>query len=51
MLQLNIDCEGPITRNDHAYEMCRDFIHEGDRFLSIISRYDDFLAAVVQRRG
>ena len=51
MLQLNIDCEGPITRNDNAFEMCREFIPEGDRFFSIISRYDDFLADVEKRPG
>jgi len=51
MLQLNIDCEGPITRNDNAFEMCGEFIPGGDKIFSIVSRYDDFLADVEKRPG
>ncbi len=51
MLQLNIDCEGPITQNDNAFELCRKFIPQGDRFFAIVSRYDDFLADVEKRPG
>ncbi len=51
MLQLDIDCEGPITQNDNAFELCREFIPDGDRFFSIVSKYDDFLADVEKRQG
>lgn len=49
MAQLNIDCEGPITKNDNAFELCAEFIPDGDRFFSIISKYDDYLADVEKR--
>jgi predicted HAD superfamily phosphohydrolase len=51
MPQLNIDCEGPITQNDNAYELCQNFIPDGGRFFSIVSKYDDFLADVEKRPG
>ncbi|RUM88374.1 MAG: hypothetical protein DSZ23_04565 [Thermodesulfatator sp.] len=51
MIQLNIDCEGPITQNDNAFELCREFIPDGDRFFAIVSKYDDFLADVEKRPG
>ncbi len=49
MYQLNMDCEGPLTQNDNAYELCQEFIPEGGRFFSIVSKYDDFLADVIKR--
>lgn len=49
--QLNIDCEGPITKNDNAFELCQAFIPSGDRFFSLISKYDDFLADVEKKPG
>ncbi len=51
MYQLNMDCEGPLTQNDNAYELCQEFIPEGGRFFSIVSKYDDFLADVVKKPG
>ncbi len=51
MLQLNIDCEGPITQNDNAFELCREFVPDGGKFFSLISKYDDFLADVEKRPG
>lgn len=45
------DCEGPISRNDNAYELTEHFVPEGDRFFALISRYDDVQADVVKRRG
>ena len=45
------DCEGPISKNDNAFELSSWFIPEGDRFFTIISRYDDVLADIVKRRG
>jgi energy-converting hydrogenase A subunit R len=34
------DCEGPITRNDNAFELTAHFVPEGDRLFEIISKYD-----------
>jgi energy-converting hydrogenase A subunit R len=45
------DCEGPISKNDNAYELTAHFVPDGDRFFSIISRYDDVLADIVKKRG
>jgi len=45
------DCEGPISKNDNAYELTEHFVPEGNRLFSIISRYDDVLADVIKRPG
>ena len=45
------DCEGPITKNDNAMELCGHFIPQGERFFSAISRYDDYLAYEERRPG
>ena len=45
------DCEGPISKNDNAYELAEHFIPDGDKFFPLISKYDDVQADVVQRRG
>ncbi len=49
--QFNTDCEGPISKNDNAMELAASFIPEGERFFSLISKYDDFLADVEKRSG
>ncbi len=43
------DCEGPLSKNDNAFEVATYFLPRGDCFFSLISRYDDFLADVVKR--
>lgn len=43
------DCEGPITKNDNAFELSSNFIPEGDYFFTLLSKYDDILAYVVKR--
>jgi len=43
------NAEGPITRNDNAFELCAEFIDDGAEFFKVVSRYDDILADVVQR--
>ena len=48
---LCIDCEGPITKNDNALELCQHFLPDGGKFFSLVSRYDDYLADVVKRKG
>jgi len=45
------DCEGPISKNDNAFELASHFIPNGDRLFTIISRYDDILADIVKREG
>ena len=45
------DCEGPISKNDNAFELTCKFIPEGEKFFTQISRYDDVLADVVKRSG
>jgi energy-converting hydrogenase A subunit R len=51
MPQLNIDCEGPITQNDNAFELCENIIPAGGEFFARVSRYDDYLADVEKRPG
>ncbi len=45
------DCEGPVSKNDNAYELTEHFVLDGDRFFALISKYDDVQADVVKRRG
>jgi energy-converting hydrogenase A subunit R len=40
------DCEGPISKNDNAMELAASFVPQGERFFSLLSKYDDFLADV-----
>ena len=51
MKQVNLDCEGPITKNDNALEISGYFLPEGEGFFSILSKYDDFMADIVKRTG
>ena len=37
------DCEGPLTLNDNAFELCTHFIENGDELFKILSLYDDYL--------
>ncbi len=45
------DCEGPISKNDNAYELAANFIPNGDKLFANISKYDDVLADVVRKPG
>jgi energy-converting hydrogenase A subunit R len=45
------DCEGPISKNDNAFELTSSFVPDGDSFFSLISKYDDVLADVVKKPG
>ncbi len=52
MLRLFItDCEGPISKNDNAFELACHYIPDGDFFFTLISKYDDVLADIVKRPG
>jgi len=43
------DCEGPISKNDNAFELASHYIPDGSRLFTLISKYDDVLADVVKR--
>jgi energy-converting hydrogenase A subunit R len=43
------DCEGPISKNDNAFEATARFVPNGDKLFAVISRYDDVLADVLKR--
>jgi energy-converting hydrogenase A subunit R len=43
------DCEGPISKNDNAFEIATHFVPNGDRLFTIISKYDDVLADVFKK--
>ncbi|MCJ7762615.1 HAD hydrolase family protein, partial [Candidatus Bathyarchaeota archaeon] len=45
------DCEGPISKNDNAFELSAHFIPEGDKLFANISKYDDVLADVLRKPG
>jgi predicted HAD superfamily phosphohydrolase len=47
----NTDCEGPISKNDNAFELAQRFMPQGDKFFSKISKYDDILADIDQKKG
>jgi energy-converting hydrogenase A subunit R len=49
--QFNTDCEGPISKNDNAYELAQEFIPQGGEFFAKLSRYDDFLADIARKPG
>ncbi len=43
------DSEGPITKNDNAFELCRDMIENGANLFRIVSQYDDVVSNIIQR--
>jgi len=43
-MQFITDCEGPISKNDNALELAINFLPQGEKFFTQLSRYDDFLA-------
>ncbi|MGC9345757.1 MAG: HAD hydrolase family protein [Candidatus Bathyarchaeales archaeon] len=45
------DCEGPISKNDNAFEITEHFVPNGDKLFTVISKYDDVLADVLKRPG
>lgn len=48
---LALDCEGPLTLNDNAFEYCSAIVPKGDIFFTQISRFDDYLADIKKRPG
>jgi len=45
------DCEGPISKNDNAFEITSKFIPKGELLFSQLSKYDDITAGIVKRNG
>lgn len=45
------DCEGPISKNDNAYELTEHFVQNGAALFALISKYDDVQADIVKRKG
>ena len=45
------DCEGPISKNDNAFEITAHFVPNGDKLFTLISKYDDLLADVLKKPG
>ena len=45
------DCEGPISVNDNAFELAGIFIENGEKFFTVLSKYDDVLVDEVKRDG
>ncbi len=45
------DCEGPITKNDIAFEMCSELIENGEKLYTVLSQYDDILANIFKKDG
>jgi energy-converting hydrogenase A subunit R len=45
------DCEGPISKNDNAFELTSYFVPGGEKLFALISKYDDVLADVVKKPG
>ncbi len=43
------DCEGPISKNDNAFELTARFVSNGDKIFALISKYDDVLADVFKK--
>jgi energy-converting hydrogenase A subunit R len=45
------DCEGPISKNDNAFELASNFLPDGDKLFANVSKYDDVLADVLRKPG
>lgn len=43
------DCEGPISKNDNAFEVTACFVPNGDRLFTLTSKYDDVLADLLKK--
>jgi energy-converting hydrogenase A subunit R len=45
------DCEGPVSKNDNAFEIAEAFLEEGGRFFALLSKFDDYLGDVERIEG
>ncbi|MHC1581158.1 HAD hydrolase family protein [Methanopyrus sp.] len=51
MSSVIFDLEGPLSPMDHAYEVMRRFVPEGDLIFEVLSRYDDVVYLKERREG
>jgi energy-converting hydrogenase A subunit R len=47
----NTDCEGPISKNDNAFEITQNFVPKGHELFAKLSKYDDLLADIDKKSG
>jgi len=45
------DCEGPVSKNDNAFELAEKLVPEGAKLFALISKYDDIQSELVKRPG
>lgn len=45
------DCEGPVSKNDNAYELAEAFLKDGGRLFSLLSKFDDYLGDIEKIQG
>jgi energy-converting hydrogenase A subunit R len=45
------DCEGPVSKNDNAYELAEAFLEDGGRLFGLLSKFDDYLGDVERIKG
>ncbi|MBS7616474.1 HAD hydrolase family protein [Candidatus Bathyarchaeota archaeon] len=45
------DCEGPISKNDNAFELTTHYVPHGDHLFTVVSKYDDVLADILKKPG
>ena len=45
------DCEGPVSKNDNAYEIAEAFLQDGGRFFALLSKFDDYLGDIEKTAG
>ncbi len=45
------DCEGPVAKNDNAYEIAEAFLQNGGRFFALLSKFDDYLGDIEKTAG
>jgi energy-converting hydrogenase A subunit R len=43
------DCEGPISKNDNAFEIMARFVPNGGKLFTVVSKYDDVLADILNK--
>jgi len=45
------DCEGPVSKNDNAYEIADAFLKDGGKLFSLLSKFDDYLGDIEKIEG
>lgn len=45
------DCEGPISKNDNAFELAERFVEGGAKLFTLLSKFDDYLGEIEKIKG